>query len=90
MVESVFETIIMGSNTVFLDMPEDEYLLKYTSLSLDSAQNLADYYFKYRGRDVMPEVKDIDLNPDTHSVKITVELNSQNKNIHSHNMIENL
>ncbi|KAJ53842.1 hypothetical protein BD780_002808 [Clostridium tetanomorphum] len=75
MVESVFETIIMGSNTIFLDIPEEQYLLKYTSLSLDSAQNLADYYFKYRGRDVMPEVKDIDLNSDIHRVKITVELN---------------
>jgi len=74
MIENVFETIIMGSNTVFLDIPEEEYLLKYASLSLDSAQNLADYYFKYRGRNVMPKVKDIDLDSDTHRVKITVEV----------------
>lgn len=85
--ENVFETIIMGSNTVFLDIPEEEYLLKYTSLSLDSAQNLADYYFKYRGRDVMPEVKDIDLDSDTHRVKITVEVNAHKENIHSNNVL---
>ena len=83
MFDGIFETIVKGSNTVFLDLPEEEYISKYKTISMDSAQNLAEKYFKYRGKKVVPQVQDLHLSEDIHRIKITVELKNLNwiKNI---------
>ncbi|WP_315116893.1 hypothetical protein [uncultured Clostridium sp.] len=78
MFENIFETIVIGSDTVFLDLPKEEYVSKYNTLSLDSAQSLAEKYFENRGEKVIPEVRDFYVNEDIHRVKITVQLKDLN------------
>lgn len=72
MYSSIHEVVREGSDTVLLAIPEQEYFLSYESLTLESAQELVENYFKYRGRDGIPKVTDVDFNSITRSVKITV------------------
>lgn len=74
MFENIFETIVKGSNTVFLDMPEEDYVFSYGPLSIKAAQDLADNYFLLRSREGVPHVTNISSDPGTHSVKITLEV----------------
>lgn len=75
MLDNVFETVVWGSNTVFLDLPKEEFLFVYDNLDRDSAQNLVDNYFREKGRDGIPYVKEISLDNYTGKIKITVEVN---------------
>ena len=74
MFDNIFETIIKGSKTVFLDMPEEEFKFSYDSLTLDAAQEIAEDYFLTRARDGVPHAKDISIDKGTHRVKITLEV----------------
>lgn len=74
MFNSIFETVVRGSNVIFLVLSEEDYFLSYESLSLDSTQELVDNYFKFRGRDGAPRVTDVDLDKSTHKVKIMVKV----------------
>lgn len=78
MFEGIFETIVMGSDTVFLDLPQEEYISKYNTLDFDTAQNLAEKYFESKGEKVVPEVQDFFVNEDIHRIKITVQLKDLN------------
>lgn len=74
MLDSIFETVIRGSNTVFLDIPEDDYFLSYNNISKEAAEDLTKFYFEYRGKDGTPEVQDIVYDPTLHRVKVTVKV----------------
>ena len=74
MFNDIFDTIIKGSNTMFLDIPEDEYYLSYNDLSYENAQGLVDSYFLTKGKDGIPKVIDTNIDPVTHRVKITLEV----------------
>jgi hypothetical protein len=75
MYNNIYETVIKGSNTVFLDLPEDEYFLAYDNLSRENVQELVRNYFNFRGRDGIPLVADINVDAVTHRIKITVDMN---------------
>lgn len=74
MYDSIFETVVKGSNTVFLDIPDKEYFFSYDEINLNSAQEIAEDYFKYKGRDGIPHVEDISLDASTHRVKIEINV----------------
>jgi len=74
MFENIFETVVKGSNTVFLDIPESDYFFRYESLSQDDAQELVNDYFISRSRDGIPHVKDVTFDASIHRVKITVQV----------------
>lgn len=75
MMEDIFETVSEDSNTVYLDMPKKDFLFKYNNLNRDSAQNLVDNYFKEKGREGIPQVKEISLDDSRGVMKITVAVN---------------
>lgn len=77
MYDNVFETVIYGSNTVFLDIPKEQFLFMYSNLNRDSAQNLVDNYFKEKGRDGIPYLKEISEDNYTGLLKLTVEVNQE-------------
>lgn len=73
--ENIFETIIKGSNTIFLDMAEDDFFSSYSDISMKAAEDITDYYFKMKQKDGCPKVLDIYKDETSHSVKITIEVN---------------
>ncbi|MDF2502864.1 MULTISPECIES: hypothetical protein [Clostridium] len=75
MMEDIFETVKEGSNTIFLDIPKEDFLFKYNDLNRGSAQNLVDNYFKEKGRDGIPQVKEISCDDHKGTMKITVDVN---------------
>lgn len=75
MLDNVLETVTFGSNTVFLNLQKEEFLFMYDNLDRDSAQNLVDNYFREKGRDGIPYVRELSLDSYTDTVKITVEVN---------------
>lgn len=74
MMGDIFETVREGSNTIFLEMPKEEFLFKYNNLNRDSAQNLTDNYFIEKGRDGIPNVKEISCDDHRGTIKITVDV----------------
>ena len=72
--ENIFETVVKGSNTIFLDIPEEDYFFSYDTISPKSAQELTDNYFKTKAKDGIPRVKDIDFDASIHRVKILLEV----------------
>lgn len=74
MERKIFETIVVGSNTVFLDVPEESYFVSYKSIDEASATDIAKKYFISKKKSVIPHVKEIEHDPCVHTVKITVEI----------------
>lgn len=74
MYSSIHEVVSEGSDTIILAIPEKEYFLSYESLTIEAAQELVENYFKYKGRDGVPTVMDVDFNSNTRNVKITVDM----------------
>lgn len=74
MLQNIFETVIKGSNTLYLDVPEDDYFFSYDSISKESAEDIVKNYFDMRGKDGIPHIKDIEHDSATHKVEITVEV----------------
>jgi len=87
MFDNIFETVVRGSNTVFLDIPESDYFFSYESLSIENAQELADDYFVTRARDGVPHVKDITFDASIHRVKIIIEVEHNRENKLDHYQI---
>ena len=75
MLENIFETVVVGSNTVFLNIPEDDYFLSYNDISSGAAEEITETYFSMRGRDGVPKVIDIAADHASHTVKITLDVN---------------
>ena len=74
MFDNIFETVVKGSNTIFLDIPEKDYFFSYNTISPKSAQDLTDNYFKMKSKDGIPHVVDINFDALTHRVKIILEV----------------
>ncbi|GAA0747421.1 hypothetical protein [Clostridium oceanicum] len=80
MVNNVFGTIIKGSNIVFLDIPYEDYFSKYHELDKDSASNLTTDYFTNKGKDIIPDIVDIEYDDYENKVKITAKINKSFEN----------
>jgi hypothetical protein len=79
MYNSIYETVIKGSNTVFLDLPEKEYFAAYDNLSRENVQDLVENYFDFKGRDGNPLVADINVDAITHRIRVTVDVDHNSK-----------
>lgn len=79
MLKNIFETIIIGSNTEFLDIPKKEFFLKYDNLNIKSAQEVADDYFNMKKKNVISYVKDINVDDTINKINITVQVEKNNK-----------
>ncbi|MCY6959718.1 hypothetical protein [Clostridium brassicae] len=74
MLDNVFETIVIGSNTEFLDIPEKDFFSNYDRLDIESAQSFAEKYFSMREKNGTPYVKDVKIDNSIHRVKIIVDV----------------
>lgn len=79
MFKDVFETVIMGSTTVYLNIPDDEYFINYGEINNTAAEEIANNYFYLKGRNVIPLVEDIDYDASIHNIKINVKVQQQDK-----------
>lgn len=77
--ENVFETVIKGSSTIFLDVNEDDYFFSYDSISKDAADEITNNYFRMKQKDGIPHVVDITHDNFSHTVKITVQVEQSEK-----------
>ncbi len=73
---NIFETVVKGSNTVFLDIPSEEYFLYYDRLNKKSADNIVKDYFINKGSKKDAEVMDVGYNEYTKSIQILAKLQS--------------
>jgi len=80
MINNVFETSVIGSNIVYLNIPKEDYFLSYDSITRKAAEEITNTYFLLRSRDGIPEVLDIELNEPSHRVKITLEVKEAEDN----------
>lgn len=80
MLENIFETKVIGSNTIFLDIPEQEYFISYNNLSERAAQEITYNYFKIRNKTGIPHVKRIHAIPNIHNVEIIIEIEKDGTN----------
>lgn len=74
MINNIFETTVVGSNTVYLNIPEEDYFLSYDSITRSAAEEITKTYFLLRSRDGIAEVRDIEFDEPSHRVKITLEV----------------
>lgn len=74
--ENIFETVIKGSTTEFLNIPEEDYFFSYDKLTKEAAQEITDLYFKMKGKDGIPAVKEINFDPSVKLVQITLEVSN--------------
>ena len=72
--ENIFETVIKGSNTIFLDVNEGDYYLSYNTISRKAAEEITDNYFRLKQKDGVPEIVDISQDKFAHTIKITVQV----------------
>ncbi|MGV8982765.1 hypothetical protein [Clostridium sp.] len=80
MLENIFETRVIGSNTIFLDIPEEEYFVNYNNLSESAAEEITCNYFKIRNKTGIPHVRHIHSTPNIHSVEIIIEIEDDGTN----------
>lgn len=74
MLRNLSETVILGSNTIFLNVPEKEYFYSYYTVSKEAAKEIAKGYFIATGKKGTPFVREISVDPTVHNVEITVEV----------------
>ncbi len=74
MFENTFETVIKGSNTIFLDISEKDFFLNYDTLSRKAAEEITNNYFLMKQKDGIPKVIDVSQDNYAHTIKITVEV----------------
>lgn len=75
MLDNVFETVVIGSNTQFLDIPQKDFFSNYEKLDIKTAQNFTEKYFNMKGKEGIPCVKDIKVDDTVENVKIVVDIN---------------
>lgn len=81
MIENIIEKTVVGSNTVQLNIREEDYFLSYERITRDAAEDITRNYFLLKTRDGIPEVKDIEFDEPRHRVIITLEVR---ENVDSH------
>ncbi|SKA75522.1 hypothetical protein SAMN05428976_102130 [Clostridium sp. USBA 49] len=77
MLENIIETDIFGSNIVYLNIPEEDYFLSYEDVTKEAAEEITKTFFLMRGREGIPEVKNIEFIEPLHSVRITLDVKKQ-------------
>lgn len=81
MFENIIEKTVIDSNTVLLNIPEEDYFLSYEAVTRDAAEDITRNYFLMRNRDGIPMVRDIEFDEPKHRVIITLEVR---ENLESH------
>lgn len=85
MYNDIHENVALGSNTVYLDIPREEFELAYGSVSRANAQDLVSNYFHQKGKDGIPEVTDTAIDRNTNRVRVVVHVeHGGNKKIHEY------
>ncbi|MBC8061112.1 MAG: hypothetical protein H7Y18_10640 [Clostridiaceae bacterium] len=79
MFENIFETVIKGSNTIFLDVNESDYYLSYDTINNKAAEEITNNFFRLKQKDGIPKIIDITEDRFTHTIKITVEVDTQSE-----------
>ncbi|WP_139904049.1 hypothetical protein [Clostridium thermarum] len=74
MYNDIYEVVSNDSNTVNLIIHEDDYFLSYDDLNKENVKDLVENYFRFKGRDGIPVVADIDYNAATRRIQITVDM----------------
>lgn len=74
MFNNVYETILKGSDTIFLQVPEEDFNFSYNHISLNNSQDFADNYFTVKSKDGIPYVENVYLNESTHMVTMAVKV----------------
>ncbi|WP_040211323.1 hypothetical protein [Clostridium polynesiense] len=74
MFNNVYEAILKGSDTIFLQVPEADFNFNYDHISIRNSQDFADNYFAVKSKDGIPHVKNAYLNESTHMVVIAVQV----------------
>ena len=77
--ENIFETVVKGSSTIFLDVNEDDYFFSYDSISKEAAEEITNNYFRMKQKDGSPRILDVTHDNFSHTVKITVEVDQNGK-----------
>ena len=75
--ENIFETVVKGSNTIFLDVNDSDYYLSYENINKKAAEEITNNYFRLKQKAGVPEIIDISDDKFAHTIKITVEVDSQ-------------
>lgn len=76
MLENLSHTVIKGSNTMFLNIPEGDYFSMYDSLTKESAEDIAQRYFMMKGKESMPHIREMEIDSETHKVKLMLEVHN--------------
>lgn len=76
MLRNLSETRIWGSNTIFLNVPENEFFYAYNGLTEEAAKEITKGFFHATGKRGTPSVKDISFDSSIHNIKITVEVDN--------------
>lgn len=74
MLQNIFETVVRGSNTIFLNIPAEDYFFAYKDINKTSAEDVVSNYFIMKSKDGIPQVKAIEHLPEIHMVKVTVDI----------------
>lgn len=77
MLENIIETDVIGSNTVYLNIPEEDYFLSYETVTYDAAEEITRNFFLMRGREGIPNVRNIEFIEPLHCVRITLDVKEQ-------------
>jgi hypothetical protein len=75
MLENIFQTTVIGSRTVFLNISQIEYFSVYDSLTKEFAEDIAKKHFIMKGKEGTPHIREMEVDPDTNEVKLIVEIN---------------
>lgn len=74
MFDNVYETILKGSETIFLQVPEEQFNFSYDHISIRNSQDFANNYFTVKSKDGIPNVENVYLNESTHMVTMAVKV----------------
>lgn len=74
MYNDIYEIVTNDSNTVNLVIHEKDFFLSYDEINKENVQDLVENYFRFKGRDGIPVVADIDYNQQTRRIQVTVDM----------------
>ncbi|WP_050606809.1 hypothetical protein [Clostridium niameyense] len=76
--DNIFETVVKGSNIVFLNVPYEEYFANYHKLDGKSAEYIIENYFKNKGKNCSAKILDIECDDEINKIKIATEVKQKN------------
>lgn len=82
MFDSVYETFNSEKdNSVCLNIPKNDFLFSYESVSKSTAADFVNNYFKEKGREGIPKVKDVSIDNNVVQLYVDVDLSESEKPI---------